>query len=78
MTTFKIGDLVVPKNEDQKKAILSQASYNIKFPCMVLGVEGKGSEHFLYVEKGDRDTLGLYAYRFSKIPPLDKPLEHYM
>lgn len=78
MTTFKVGDLVVPKNEDQKRVILSQASYNISFPCRIVSMHGSGSGCLLYVEKKNGNTLGLYAYRFSKIPPLDKPLEHYM
>lgn len=78
MTTFKIGDLVVPKNKEQREAILSQASYNISFPCRIVETYGSGPEHFVYVEKRDGDSLGLYAYRFSKIPPLDRSLEHYM
>lgn len=78
MTTFKIGDLVVPKNEDQKKAILSQASYNISFPCRIVSMHGSGSGCLLYVKKKNGNTRGLYAYRFSKVTPLDKPLEHYM
>jgi len=78
MTTFKKGDLVVPKNEEQRKAILSQASYNISFPCRVVEAYGSGPAHFVEVEKIDGSSLGVYAYRFSKMPPLDKSLENYM
>jgi hypothetical protein len=78
MTTFKVGDLVVPKNKEQREAILSQASYSISFPCRVIGVYGSGPEHFLYLEKSNGDSLGLYAYRFSKAAPIDKPLEEYL
>lgn len=77
MTTFKVGDLVVPKDKEQREAILSQASYSISFPCRVIAVDHSGAP-FLYVKKSNGDKLGLYAYRFSKAPPMDKPLEEYL
>jgi hypothetical protein len=77
MTKFKVGNWIVPKNKEQKEAILWQAHNGISFPCRVIDAYESGSEQFLQVEDSNGESLGLYAYRFKLDIP-NKSLDDYM
>ena len=77
MTTFKVGDVVAPKDEEQKVNIALQTEGLLSFPCKVLSVEGEGRQKFLAFRENGK-SFGLFAWRFTLASVVDKPLDHYM
>lgn len=82
MTTFKVGDVVTPKNEKELKTVIVQLDargrklpYPPHFKVSKIGCVGSvAQEPILYYECG----YHTYAKRMQLVVPLDRPLDHYM
>jgi len=75
MTTFKPGDLVVPKNKEEEKDIQLQMSFYPKvtdksFPFVVQRINGA----LLYFTNG----FGCFSYRLKQVSPKEITLEEWM
>lgn len=79
MTIFKAGDMVVPKNKEEEKAIRRQINFYDECPppWKVTRQEGTEKHHLLYMNTG-RGTISFLHWRFMPAVVADKSLEDYL